>query len=120
MWACFPAARDECPFTLTPTLSLRERGPLIGIHVCLHNFTRPCEPRIKSGAGFEGEGDMQRSLSGAGLDLQGTDLFVVAFDYGAGFDFEPVFEDLGVDASEVEVEGEVALYEGLGGERRVV
>ena len=29
-------------FTLTPTLSLRERGPLIGIHTCLHTITYLC------------------------------------------------------------------------------
>ena len=27
-----------------------ERGPLIGIHACLHNFTYPCEPVKGEGA----------------------------------------------------------------------
>ena len=30
-------------FTLTPTLSLRERGQLVGIRACLYTFTYPCQ-----------------------------------------------------------------------------
>ena len=35
--------------TLTPTLSLRERGLYVGIHAWLYTFTYPCQP-------IEGEG----------------------------------------------------------------
>ena len=35
--------------TLTPTLSLRERGLYVGIHAWLYTFAYPCQP-------IEGEG----------------------------------------------------------------
>ena len=64
-------------------------------------------------------GRIRRATRLLRLDCQSSDFLVLALHYWPWINFEPVFQDFGIDAAEVEVEGEVAFYELVGIEGRV-